>query len=166
MFDQRVCNAHMTFLGHQVQRRQAILQHREREREREIVSLAPSTAGSSSFSSSPHLVAHVDIGLFGDQQGSDVGPALLGSQVQRRDALQRLGIGRGAALQQATRHLQLVLLGGDVQGGVAILWIKGGGGVKQAQLKPSLLQPGCEACRCSLNISTRSVQSEFDVSRC
>lgn len=41
--------------------------------------------------------------------------------MQRRDALQRLGVGRGAVLQQAVGHLHLVLLGCYVQGGVAVL---------------------------------------------
>ena len=67
------------------------------------------------------LVAQIDVGLFGDEQGHDVGPALLRGQVQGRDALQRLGVGRGPALQQTAGHLHLVLLGGDVQGRVPVL---------------------------------------------
>lgn len=41
--------------------------------------------------------------------------------MQRRDALQGLGVGRGPVLQQATGHLHLVLLGRNVQRGVTVL---------------------------------------------
>lgn len=70
---------------------------------------------------SSHLIPQVYVGLFGDEQGHDVGPPLLSSEVQRRDALQRLGVGRGPVLQQATGHLHLVLLGRNVQRGVTVL---------------------------------------------
>lgn len=67
------------------------------------------------------LVAQINVGLFGDEQGHDVRPALLWGEVQGRDALQGLGVGRGPALQQTAGHLHLVLLGGDVQGCVTVL---------------------------------------------
>lgn len=68
-----------------------------------------------------YLVPEVDIGLFGDEQGHHVGPPFLRGQVERRDSLQRLSIGRSAVLQQAVSHLHLVLLGCYVEGGVAVL---------------------------------------------
>lgn len=67
------------------------------------------------------LVAEVDVGLFGDKQRDHVRPALLRRQVERRDPLQGLGVGRGAVLKQTVGHFHLVLLGGDVERRVAIL---------------------------------------------
>ena len=69
----------------------------------------------------PYLVSQIHVGLLGDEQGHDVGPSLLWGQVQGRDALERLGIGWSPVLQQTTGHLHLVLLGGYVQGSVAVL---------------------------------------------
>lgn len=68
-----------------------------------------------------YLVAQVAVGLFRQQQGHHLGVTLLGCQVERCHALHRLSIGRAPVLQQAAGHLHLVLLGGDVQGSVAIL---------------------------------------------
>lgn len=69
----------------------------------------------------PHLVPQVDVGLFGDEQGDHVRPALLSGQVEGRDPLEGLGIGRGTVLQQAASNLHLVLLRCYVERGVAIL---------------------------------------------
>lgn len=69
----------------------------------------------------PHLVPQVDVGLFGDEQGHHVRPALLSCQVKGRDPLEGFSIGRGAVLQQAVGNLHLVLLRRYVERGVAIL---------------------------------------------
>lgn len=70
---------------------------------------------------SAHLVAQVPIGLFGDKQCRHVRVPLLGSKVQRHHTLHGLSVSRGPVLQQAAGHLQLVLLGRNVQGGVTVL---------------------------------------------
>ena len=50
-----------------------------------------------------------------------MGVALLGGEVQGGDPLLGQGVGEGAVAQQHPRHLQLVLLGRDVQRSVAVL---------------------------------------------
>ena len=69
-----------------------------------------------------YLVSQIHVGLFGDEQGNNIRSPLLWSQVQGRDALEGLGIGRRPILQQTTGHFHLVLLGCYVKGSVAILW--------------------------------------------
>lgn len=125
LFDQHVGDSDVTFLSDQVQRGQAILRHTRGQKQRDaarskVKALRRSTRAVGTRAA-PHLVPHIDVGLFGKEQSRDVGTALLSSQVQRRDALQRLGVGRGPVLQEAARHLDLVLLGGDVQRRVAVL---------------------------------------------
>ena len=68
-----------------------------------------------------YLVAQVAVGLFGQQESHHLRVALLSCQVEGSHALHRLRVRRGPVLQQTAGHLQLVLLGGDVQRGVAIL---------------------------------------------
>lgn len=68
-----------------------------------------------------YLVAQVTVGLFGQQESHHLRVALLSRQVEGGHALHRLRVRRGPVLQQTAGHLQLVLLGGDVQRGVAVL---------------------------------------------
>ena len=68
-----------------------------------------------------YLVAQVDVGLFGDEEGRHVGDALLRGEVQGCDALEGLRVSVSAVLQQAASHLQLVLLSCYMQRRVAIL---------------------------------------------
>lgn len=73
-----------------------------------------------------HLVAHVDIGVLGQQERHQVHAALLRCQVDGADALPRHCVGVGAVLQQRGPDVHLVLLGGDVEGRVAVLEESGG----------------------------------------
>ena len=72
-----------------------------------------------------YLVAQVSIGLFGQQESHHLRVALLSRQVEGGHALHRLCVRRAPILQQTAGHLQLVLLGGDVQRRVAVLKWKG-----------------------------------------
>lgn len=75
-----------------------------------------------------HLVAHVDVGVLGQQERHQVHAALLRRQVDGADALPRHRVGVGAVLQQRGPDVHLVLLGGDVEGRVAVLKESGWGG--------------------------------------
>lgn len=68
-----------------------------------------------------HLVAEVDVGVPGEQQGHHVHVAVLRGEVQRGDALPRDGVGVRAVLQQRGGYVHLVLLGSYVQGCVTVL---------------------------------------------
>lgn len=68
-----------------------------------------------------YLRLDVDLGSFADEQGSHVGVALLGGEVERSDALLGQDVGLGAVLQQHCRDFHLVLFCRNVEGSVAIL---------------------------------------------
>lgn len=68
-----------------------------------------------------YLRLDVDLGSFADEQGSHFGVALLGGQMERRDALLGQDVGLGAVLQQHSSDFHLVLLCRNVEGSVAIL---------------------------------------------
>lgn len=82
----------------------------------------------------PHLIAHVDVRVLGQQQWHQVHAALLRCQVNGADALPCHRVGVGAVLQQCGPNVHLVLFGSDVERRVAILqqaeemqWLGGGG---------------------------------------
>lgn len=59
--------------------------------------------------------------MLGQQERHQVHAALLRRQVDGADALPRHRVGVGAVLQQRGPDVHLVLLGGDVEGRVAVL---------------------------------------------
>lgn len=128
LFDQSVGDSHVTFLSHKMQRRQPALHKRKayffmlKSYLNELSRFGIFVCGFDHFPFLAHLVPQVNVGLFGDEQGHHVRPPLLRGQVQGRDALQGLYIGCCPVLQETTGHLNLILLGRDVQGSVAVLW--------------------------------------------
>lgn len=68
-----------------------------------------------------HLSLDVDLGSLADEQGSHVGVALLGGQMERCDALLGQDVGLGVVLQQHCGDFHLVLLRRNVERSVAIL---------------------------------------------
>lgn len=86
-----------------------------------------------------HLVAHVDVGVLGQQERHQVHAALLRRQVDGADALPRHRVGVGTVLQQRGPDVHLVLLGGDVEGRVAVLKESGSGAEGTCFKQPPLL---------------------------
>lgn len=68
-----------------------------------------------------HLIAHVHVGVLGQQQRHQVHAALLRCQVNGADALPRHRVGVSAVLQQCGPDVHLVLFGSDVQRRVTVL---------------------------------------------
>lgn len=118
--EQDLGHTDLVLLSGQVQRRQAAL-HRENQRNSHIRSGISLLALKANIGVTFHLVAHVDIGVLDQQERHQVHAALLRRQVDGADALPRHCVGVGAVLQQRGPDVHLVLLGGDVEGCVAVL---------------------------------------------
>lgn len=68
-----------------------------------------------------YLIAHVDVGVLGQQERHQVNAALLRRQVNGADALPRHCVSVGTVLQQRGPDVHLVLFGCNVEGRVAVL---------------------------------------------
>lgn len=68
-----------------------------------------------------YLIAHINISLFGEQQGYEVYAALLCGEVEGADALTGHCVTLRPIFQQRCPNLQLILLSCDVERCVAIL---------------------------------------------
>lgn len=82
-----------------------------------------------------YLSLDVDLGSLADEQGSHVGVALLGGQMERCDALLGQDVGLGVVLQQHCGDFHLVLLRRNVERSVAILVDAGEGETLVLMLK-------------------------------
>lgn len=121
MVEQDLGHADLVLLSGQVQRRQAALHGGKIKKINHVRAGGTLSTTKRNQSVTAHLVAHVDVGVLGQQERHQVNAALLRRQVDGADALPRHRVGVGAVLQQRGADVHLVLLGGDVEGRVAVL---------------------------------------------
>lgn len=120
MVEQDLGNADLVLLSGQVQRRQATL-HKEKKNPTTLERESVFQQRLGNLGVTWHLIAHVDVGVLGQQERHQIHAALLRRQVDGADALPRHRVGVGAVLQQRGPDVHLVLLGRNVEGCVAVL---------------------------------------------